>query len=127
MSPLPPRRNPAKTVSLVCVTRPFGLVLGVLSCFALTQEAQWPSYKPAGGYVPDAKTAIQIAVAVWSPIYGERKIQDEKPFHATLKRGVWTVTGSLPLSKPGVIMHGGVALARLSKADGRILQVIHGK
>jgi hypothetical protein len=72
-----------------------------------------PSYRPINGYVPDAKTAIQIAVAVWSPIY------------ANLKRGVWTVTGSMPPSKEGV-MFGGVALARISKADGRILQIIHG-
>jgi len=86
-----------------------------------------PSFRPAGGYVPDAKTAIQIAVAIWSPIYGEQKIQGEKPFHATLKRGVWTVIGSMPPSRPGVKMHGGVALARISKADGRVLQVIHDK
>jgi len=92
-----------------------------------TAQPSPPSYKPVGGYVPDAKTAAQIAVAVWSPIYGERKIQGEKPFHASLKRGVWTVIGSMPPSRPGVKMHGGVALARISKADGRVLQVIHGK
>jgi len=92
-----------------------------------TAQPSPPSYKPVGGYVPDAKTAVQIAVAVWSPIYGERKIQGEKPFHASLKRGVWTVIGSMPPSRPGVKMHGGVALARISKADGRVLQVIHGK
>ena len=37
-----------------------------------TVAAQSPdgsaSYKPPSGYVPDAATAISIAVAVWSPI-----------------------------------------------------------
>ena len=77
---------------------------------------------PRGGYVPDAKTALRIAVAVWSPIYGEKPIEGEKPFRATLKNGVWTVTGSLP---PGFV--GGVATARIAQRDGRILGVIHTK
>src|SRR2546423_10224131 len=29
------------------------------------------------GYVPDEQTAIAIAVAVWSPIYGKEKIEGE--------------------------------------------------
>ena len=32
-------------------------------------------YKPKEGYVPDAETAIAIAVAVWNPIYGKDKIE----------------------------------------------------
>ncbi len=109
-------------------------ILSILACASLlpgysatAEPPSAPSYKPAKGYVPDAKTAIQIAVAVWSPIYGARKIQGEKPFHATLSHGVWTVIGSLPQHKPGQLLHGGVAMARIARADGRILQVIHGK
>ncbi len=34
--------------------------------------------KPTAGYVPDEKTAIKIAVAVWSPIYGKENIEVEK-------------------------------------------------
>jgi len=45
--------------------------------------------KPKAGFVPDEKTAIAIAVAVWTPIYGEKNIQKEKPFKAVLKDGVW--------------------------------------
>ena len=119
-------RNPAKIRSPRLIIGGLGLILGLLSCGNLAFAQQSHSYKPAGGYVPDAKTAIRIAVAVWSPIYGEQEIQGERPFHASLKRGGWTVTGSMP-SKPGVIIHGGVALARIAKADGRILQIIHGK
>ena len=56
------------------------------------------------------------------PIHGEAKIDGEKPFRASLKDGAWTVEGSLP---PGA--KGGVALAEISKEDGRILRAIHGK
>ena len=80
------------------------------------------SYMPPSGYVPDADTAIKIAVAVWEPIYGRKQIQSQKPFRATLRNGVWTVHGSLPPNTPG-----GVAEADISKKDGRVLRVIHGK
>jgi hypothetical protein len=80
------------------------------------------NYKPKDGYVPDEQTAISIAVAVWTPIYGKDKIENEKPFKAQLKNGVWTVRGSLPEN-----FDGGVAEADISKDDGRILRVIHGK
>lgn len=81
-----------------------------------------PVYTPQGGYVPDAETAIRIAEAVSTPIYGQAQIQREKPFHAVLSKGVWTVTGTLPRGKAG-----GVALAEISRKDGRVLRVIHGK
>jgi len=80
------------------------------------------NYKPDVGYVPNAQTAIQIAVAVWEPIYGKEKIAEEKPYKATLKDGVWFVEGSLP---KGWI--GGVAEAEISKDTGAILRVSHGK
>lgn len=89
------------------------------------------NYQPQKGYVPDAKTAIRIAIAVWSPIYGEKQIQGEKPYHATLNHGVWTVTGSLPepIEASGFrsVVVGGVALAEISKKSGQIIRVIHGK
>ena len=74
------------------------------------------------GVVPDEATAIKIAVAVWEPIYGADKIAAEKPFRATLAQGVWTVQGFLPKGWVG-----GVALAEISKADGRIIRISHGK
>ena len=87
---------------------------------AFAAETITPNFKPKDGFVPDAKTAIKIAVAVWEPIYGEQKIAAEKPYHAYLTNGVWTVTGSLPEG-----MAGGVAIAEIAKDDGRILRVIH--
>jgi NTF2 fold immunity protein of polymorphic toxin system component len=46
--------------------------------------------------VPDAATAIKIAVAVWKRIYSETEIAREKPYRAYLRDDVWIVTGSLP-------------------------------
>ena len=90
---------------------------------ALAQETTPPhNYKPPQGYVPDAETAIRIALAVWEPIYGRKQIDSEKPYRATLKNGVWTVEGSLP---PG--WFGGVAIAEISASDGTILRISHGK
>jgi len=80
------------------------------------------SYKPKNGYVPDEQTAIAIAVAVWRSIYGEKQIEGEKPYKATLKDGIWTVTGSLP---EGYATVGGTATAEISQDSGCILRVIH--
>jgi hypothetical protein len=46
---------------------------------ALAQETNPPhNYKPSQGYVPNAETAIRIALAVWEPIYGKKQIDSEK-------------------------------------------------
>ena len=72
--------------------------------------------------MPNAETAIRIAVAVWEPIYGKEEIQGQRPFRATLRNGVWTVRGSLP---PGWV--GGVAEAEIAQSDARVFKVTHGK
>jgi len=80
------------------------------------------NYTPPNGYVPDAATAIKIAVAVWEPIYGRDPVAEKKPFHATLKDGTWTIEGSLPKG-----WLGGVPEAEIAQRDGRILRISHGK
>jgi hypothetical protein len=77
---------------------------------------------PKDGYVPDEKTAVRIAVAVLSPIYGEEQIIREQPFHAKLKDGVWIVDGTLPPN-----MLGGAAEIRIDKNTGAILSHMHWK
>jgi hypothetical protein len=77
---------------------------------------------PKDGFVPTADVAIAIAVAIWEPIYGKDHIAKKKPYHADLKDGVWTVEGSLPKGTAG-----GVPTAKISRADGRILFVIHSR
>jgi hypothetical protein len=100
--------------------------LGAVSVIFVSMLASSQSrdaYTPPNGFVPDAVTAMRIAEAVWIPIYGEAHIAAQKPFKATLKGDVWTVTGKdLP---PQTL--GGVAEADISKRDGRILRVIHGQ
>ena len=98
------------------------LMVVLFSAGFLFAESILPGFKPEGGFVPDEKTAIAIAVAVWSPIYGEEKIQKEKPYQAVLKNGVWHVEGTLPKE-----FVGGVAVAEISKDDGRIMGVGHGQ
>src|SRR5207244_2596454 len=93
------------------------LFLGVVSAGAvlLAAEAARHNFKPKDGYVPDSKTAVKIAIAIWEPIYGEEQIAKQKPYRAALTNGVWTVEGSLPAS-----VVGGVAVAEIAKNDGRI-------
>jgi NTF2 fold immunity protein len=93
----------------------FALLLLTGTCFA-----QAP--RPAKGYVPDEKTAIKIAEAVLGPIYGEKQIEGERPFHAILNENIWTISGSLPEG-----YEGGVAVIRIDKRTGTILGYIHGK
>jgi hypothetical protein len=78
---------------------------------------------PRNGYIPDEKTAIRVAEAILSPIYGEQQIKSEQPFHATLANGVWVVEGSLPAKYE----LGGVASVRIDKKTGAVLSYIHGK
>ena len=77
---------------------------------------------PVPGYVPDEAAAVRLAVSAWQSIYGRRQIARQRPFHATLARGVWTVEGSLPAGALG-----GVALAKVRQRDGTILRVSHGR
>ena len=102
-------------------TQYIGVCLLVAS-LAVPLHAQQHNVRPKQGLVPDSKTAISIAVAVWTPIYGEKQIAGQKPYSAVLSDGKWTVTGSLPKGWVG-----GVAIAVISRDDGRVLRVSHGK
>jgi hypothetical protein len=89
------------------------------------------AYTPSNGYVPDEATAVRIAEAVLIPVYGEKQIESERPFTARLKKGVWTVAGTLKCSdgKGGFTTDcvGGVATVEISKQDARIISMIHYK
>jgi hypothetical protein len=88
----------------------------------MKESANMPGYQPKDGIVPDAKTAIAIAVAVWNPVYGEKEIASEKPYSAVLQNGRWTVTSSV---RKGWV--GGAATAVISKIDGRVVKIYHTK
>jgi hypothetical protein len=86
------------------------------------------NYRPPAGYVPDARTAIKIAEAVWTPIYGERQLRSERPFRAQLQGNTWRVEGTLPQPKePGWVAVGGTAEASIDRRTGKILRVSHGE
>jgi hypothetical protein len=76
-------------------------------------------------------TPLRIAEAVLVPVYGKKQIESERPFTATLKGEVWAVGGTLHCSdgKGGdtTFCAGGVAVVKISKSDGRILYMMHGK
>ena len=101
---------------------PLCMVLAVVAAMVHAAGDAENNYKPKDGYVPDAETAIAIAVAVWNPIYGKDQIAKEKPYKAHLSKGIWTVEGSFPEGSVG-----GVAEADISKEDGRTLRVSHGQ
>jgi NTF2 fold immunity protein of polymorphic toxin system component len=99
-------------------------------CLLAFAFAQGP--KPKEGYVPDSKTAVKIAEAVLMPVYGEKKIEVERPFAAVLKDEIWTVTGTLrcgdgEVGSATTRCDGGVAEVQISRNDARILFMWHGK
>jgi hypothetical protein len=87
-------------------------------------ETKEVSVKPADGFVPNAETAEKIAEAVLIPVYGEKKISEERPFKATRQGDVWRVTGTLNCAPN---CNGGTAVVRISRATGEVLFVGHYK
>lgn len=87
-------------------------------------------------YVPNEQTAVQIAEAVWLPIYG-KGIYDYKPFKAVLIGDTtWHVFGTIAKSYIKInengdttftITVGGVPHIFLNKSNGKIIDVYHTK
>jgi|SRR5215471_15541193 len=89
------------------------------------RETKELSVKPKDGLVPNAETAVKIAEAVLIPVYGEKKISEERPFKATRHEDIWRVAGTLNCGSPNC--EGGTAVVRISKTTGEILFVGHYK
>jgi len=87
------------------------------------------SFAPRNGFVSDSATAVKIAEAVLIPAYGKEEVESERPFKAKLENGGWIVDGTLHCrdskGQESQGCDGGTAEVRLSKADGRILSMIH--
>ena len=92
---------------------------------AYYQTQSQPSVKPKAGFVPNADTAVKVAEAVLTPVYGEKQILSERPFKATLEGDVWTVEGTLHCGGPQCV--GGTAVVKISRSSGQILHMIHYK
>lgn len=86
------------------------------------QQNSAQSYVPPKGVVPDAESATKIAELILVPIYGLKTVARQQPLVATLKDGIWIVTGTLTRGTPG-----GVAHVEISKRDCRVLSISHGK
>jgi NTF2 fold immunity protein len=116
---------------LVTITLLTAIIPAIAQQRGSTSESH--GYKPKDGFVPDSQTAVKIAKAVLIPVYGEKQIRSEEPFTAQLKGDVWTVAGTLrcPDGRGGFATttdcDGGVAVIKLSKADGRVLFTMHYK
>ena len=100
-------------------------VLGSAFSAVLPAAAQETGYVPPNGFVTNAPTAISIARAVLTPIYGVKVIQNEEPLTATRQGDVWTVKGMLCPRRNNCLR--GTAELRLSATDGRVLFVTHYK
>ncbi len=87
------------------------------------REGKYSGITAKAGLVKDAQTAKRIALAIMESFYGKKQIQSEDPINVSLiDSKYWLVTGTLP---EGYL--GGVAEILISKEDGRILYLAHGK
>jgi len=109
-------------ILFVCMVVAAFIFLTAWSCYAQDKH----SYKPKSGYVPNEATAVLVAEAILRPIYSDKVVEDEKPFHAELSDGIWTVTGTLHCPGSERCL-GGVGVVEISKDDGKIVRVSHGK
>ena len=88
------------------------------------QHASSPYYRLSEGAIPDARTAVQVALPVIYNVYGKEDVQKEQPYHVKFQRdGMWIVSGN------GANPHGcgGTFSISLQKADGRISSIAHDK
>jgi len=99
----------------------------LLLCFApaLPQGPSDRGFTPKDGFVPTQAVALAIAEAVLIPVYGKSVVDSERPFKATLKNSVWTITGTLHCVPPDSPCPGGTAELRISKRTGQILFMTH--
>jgi len=86
-----------------------------LVTFTRREIATTTSYKPVAGYVPDSRTAIAVAIAVLTPVYGEAEMNASTPWRTGLKDGVWTVVGTF--HGQGV---GGTPVIQIDQSTGDI-------
>ena len=71
-----------------------------------------------GGVVADKETAIRIAEAILSPVYGEEAIREQRPYQVTLKDGKWSVDGTV---RPGFV--GGRFHMVILQSDARVVEI----
>jgi NTF2 fold immunity protein len=78
-------------------------------------------FERKGGLVADKETAIRIAEAILFPIYGEKNIRAQQPYHARLKDGKWIIDGAPP---PQGFAGGSFHVVILQR-DARVVEIYH--
>jgi hypothetical protein len=87
------------------------------------RDGQYRGITSKEGLVKDALTAKRMAVAILESFYGKNLLQSEEPINVSLINDkYWYVNGTLPNGYMG-----GVAEILISREDGRILYLTHGK
>jgi len=77
----------------------------------------------AGAPVQTEKTAVDLARPALIAKFGKGYVAKFEPYRAVDKGNVWIVFGTLPNKQT----RGGTPEARISYADGKVLQVSHGR
>lgn len=78
-------------------------------------------------YVPNALSAVRIAIVTWKNVYGNTNIIEESPFRVRLiDDSIWVVKGTLGGKNRDDIVLGGVFSVGLLK-NGKILYLKHEK
>lgn len=83
------------------------------------------SHLPAKGVLATEEAAIKVAETILVDVYGDAVLQ-QRPFRAKLDGDFWIIDGTLSCPK-GSVCKGGTAHIELSKKDGQVRKVIHGK
>lgn len=65
---------------------------------------------------------MDIAMPLLIITFGRVRVDEKGPYRATLRDGIWCVSGTLP---PG--WRGGTPQACIRASDGKVLEVSHGR
>src|SRR5689334_14035665 len=102
----------------------------LLFCLFLAAASFGQDATSKRAYVPDSATALKVAEAVLIPVYGQAKIESQRPFTAKLKEDVWTVSGTLlcaGIQRPAPVLVSpcqGILEVRISKSDAHVLEML---
>jgi len=80
-------------------------------------------FVPENGFVPDKKTALKIAKAVWLPIYGKKRLMF-MVYQVKLVDDIWYIEGGNKIYIFFGILSGGPFI-KIDKMKGTILDVSH--
>jgi hypothetical protein len=89
-------------------------------------EREISGFLPEEGFVPTPEIAVKIAETILSQIYGEKQIEEQKPFLVKMEDEVWIIHGNDVELRKHYEKFGTVYM-EISKRDGKILKVFHGK